>query len=264
MSDNAWSPIRFFGANGTAPFVLICEHAARDIPPEYEGLGLDEKTRTSHAAWDIGALSVATKLSKKLGAPLVSGGISRLVYDLNRPLDAPDAMPMKSEIFAIPGNENLTEAARQDRFSLVHEPFHCAVEQMIDRQAAKLQAKPIIITIHSFTPVYQGVKRDVEIGFLHHENAAFSEVMQAIEAESGTYVTALNEPYDADDGVTYSLRRHAEDRGFDNTMIEIRNDLIRTDEQTEAMARHLHQSILKAQAMMEDRIPQAVTAGGQA
>lgn len=262
MPNHTWSPVRFFGTDGSAPFVLICEHAARDIPPEYDGLGLDDNARESHAAWDVGALDVAIRLSRLLGAPLVAGGVSRLVYDLNRPLDAPDAMPMKSEIFFVPGNENLTEDQRRERFALVHEPFHCAVEQLIALQVSRLEVKPTIITIHSFTPVYQGIKRDVEIGFLHHDNCEFSEVMQAVEAESGTYVTALNEPYDADDGVTYSLRRHAEDRGFDNTMIEIRNDLIRTEEQTEAMARHLGQSILKARTLVQSRKSPAAKAGG--
>ena len=37
---------------GDHRFVLVCEHASNWIPPAYEGLGLDEAVRRSHAAWD--------------------------------------------------------------------------------------------------------------------------------------------------------------------------------------------------------------------
>ena len=251
MSIHAWSPVQYYGTDGKAPFVLICEHAAKHIPAEYKGLGLDSETQISHAAWDIGALNVAMRLSQALDAPLVAGGVSRLVYDLNRPLEAPDSMPEQSEVFSIPGNRNLSQAQREERFDLVHEPFHYAVKQLIDLQSKRLQTGPIVITIHSFTPIYRGAQRDVELGFLYHKNARLSEALQAVEVERNQYAAALNEPYDADDGVTYSLRRHAEDLGLDTTMIEVRNDLIRTEEQAKVVADHLSQSILRAQAIVQ-------------
>ena len=250
MSVHAWSPVQFFGTAGKAPFVLICEHAAKHIPSEYQGLGLDNEARTSHAAWDIGAFSVATKLSKALDAPLVAGGVSRLVYDCNRPLEAQDAMPAKSEIFDIPGNEDLTESERGERHALVHEPFHCAVSELVRTHAKRCQQPLTILTIHSFTPVYNGEQRAIELGFLFDKNAAFSEAIQTVETERACYKTALNEPYDATDGVTYSLRRHAEAHDYHSTMIEIKNDLINTEEKAKDMSNHLTQSILRAHAAL--------------
>ena len=69
MTIHTWSPVQFAGTNGTAPFVLICEHAARVIPQELNGLGLDKTALQSHAVWDIGALDVAKRLSETLNAP---------------------------------------------------------------------------------------------------------------------------------------------------------------------------------------------------
>ena len=191
-------------------------------------------------------MDVAVALSDLLNAPLVAGGVSRLVYDCNRPLEAPDAMPAKSEIFAVPGNENLTEEQKSNRFGLIHDPFHNTAAEAIRSQRARVGDALTVLTIHSFTPIYHGGHREVEIGFLFDKSAAFSEAIQSIEATNGRYKSALNEPYDATDGVTYSLRKHGEDHGLDSTMIEIRNDLIDTKEKAIAMANHLSRSILQA------------------
>ena len=246
MPEAIWSPVHLQRTTGSAPFVLLCEHASLHIPNEFNRLGIDSETATSHAAWDIGALDVASALSDLLDAPLVAGGVSRLVYDCNRPLEAPDAMPAKSEIFAVPGNEGLSDAERKNRFGLIHNLFHNTAAELVRTQRERVGDALTILTIHSFTPIYHGGHREVEIGFLFDKTAAFSEQMQSIEAAEGTYKTALNEPYDATDGVTYSLRKHGEDHGLDSTMIEIRNDLINTKDKAITMANHLSRSILRS------------------
>jgi predicted N-formylglutamate amidohydrolase len=58
-----------------------------------ENLGLGPAELEAHIAWDIGAEAVARALSAKLDASLVLQRYSRLVYDCNRPPEAPDAMP---------------------------------------------------------------------------------------------------------------------------------------------------------------------------
>ncbi len=235
----AWAPAQFHNTDGRAAIVLVCEHAARLIPGDFDDLGLAEAALHSHAAWDIGALDVARGLSEALDAPLVSAGVSRLLYDCNRPPSAPDCIPEKSEVFAIPGNRDLSDVQRDTRRRLIHDPFHNAVDGLIGSQIAKTGRPVIVITAHSFTPVFHGRRRAVEIGFLHHANARLSEAAQRLEARRGRYRVELNAPYSAADGVTYSLRRHADARQLHSTMIEIRNDLIDSKETAQAVAAHL-------------------------
>ena len=104
-----------FGPQGRAPALLLCEHASNAIPAAYGDLGLDAEAMTSHAAWDPGALDLAQRISQDWGLPLVYGAVSRLVYDCNRPPEAPDAIPARSEMYAIPGNRDLTDASRAAR-----------------------------------------------------------------------------------------------------------------------------------------------------
>ena len=234
-----WPAAALYNASGRAPVVLVCEHASSFIPPEFDGLGLDEAGRQSHAAWDIGALNVAKCLTSLLDAPLVAGQISRLVYDCNRPLEAPDCIPARSEVVDAPGNAGLSQAERKRRFDMVHTPFHDTLDGLVDRQIAATVGLVRLITIHSFTPIYHGKPRTIELGYLHDASPNLAEAALEIEAGLGTYNAAINEPYAARDGVTYTLAKHATARGLESVMIEIRNDLIDTAHKAQIMAIHL-------------------------
>ncbi|MGJ8543855.1 MAG: N-formylglutamate amidohydrolase [Sulfitobacter sp.] len=248
MNDKSWAPVRFFKTDGMAPIVLICEHASFCFPEDFGDLGIGEDVRASHVAGDIGALDLAFGMARALDAPLVYGGVSRLIYDCNRPFDAPDCIPPKSEIFEIPGNAGLSEAARRQRYDLVSRPFHSGAARMIDTQMAKARGPVAVVTVHSFTPTYHGAPRRVELGFLHDDNAHLSTHFCAQEQARGMYEAALNQPYAAQDGVTHSLRKHAGARGLHTTMIEVRNDLIDTPQSAQAMAVHLAESLRAALA----------------
>ncbi len=214
---------RVLNARGHAPAVLVCEHASRFIPAALGDLGLDDNAARSHAAWDIGALELSVELMGALDAPLVHSRVSRLVYDCNRPPSRDDAMLSTSEVFAVPGNMGLTEAQRAQRVHEIYEPFRRLLAYTLDARPEP----PLLITIHSFTPVYKGETRSVELGILHDSDDRAAEVMLRHAQGSGLQV-ARNEPYSAADGVTHTLREHAIKRGLPNVMIEIRNDLIDT------------------------------------
>ncbi|EAQ04270.1 N-formylglutamate amidohydrolase family protein [Pseudooceanicola batsensis HTCC2597] len=231
---------------GKASVVLVCEHASNAIPAEYGDLGLDAAARTSHVAWDIGARDVAVALSELLDAPLVAGRLSRLLYDLNRPCEVASAVPETSEVFDVPGNRGLSEAQRLARCRDIHDPFHAALTRQVDRAVAQAPGPVRLVTVHSFTPVYMGRERAVEIGFLHDADDSLARAALEVETRKGAYVTALNEPYSAADGVTYTLAKHGEARGLTSLMIEIRNDLVATPEQARAMARHLADTLRSA------------------
>lgn len=215
----------------TVNMVLVCEHATNMIPASFDGLGLDEAARQSHIAWDPGALGVARALRHRFAADLVAGSVSRLLYDCNRPPEVPSAMPETSEIFVVPGNQNLTEAARLARIQGIYEPFYNAVAQTLNRHQ-----NGIMVTVHSFTPVYHGVRRECEIGLLHDSDSRLVDAMLAAVPDNAPFKVEPNVPYSAHDGVTHTLKTHAIPRGWLNVMIEIRNDLIKTKSQQEEMA----------------------------
>lgn len=241
--STADTPVELRNPHAGGPFLLVCEHASSHIPDSYGGLGLDAAARSSHIAWDPGALAVADEMARLLDAPLVASRVSRLLYDCNRPPEAPSAVPEESEIYRIPGNRGLPEEARRARAELYYFPFRAALAGAVEAHAARAGGRaglPAIVTVHSFTPVYRGVARQVEIGILHDEDARLAEAMLAAAAQAQTgLVVRRNEPYGPRDGVTHTLREHALPRGLANVMIEIRNDLIASGHDARAMAGRL-------------------------
>jgi predicted N-formylglutamate amidohydrolase len=225
------NPVETVNPNGTSSVVLVCEHASDHIPSSLHDLGLSDENRHSHAAWDPGAMAVATGLSAALDAALVAATVSRLVYDCNRPPDAPDAMPAKSEVIDIPGNVGLTAAERAARTQTYYAPFRAALADQIKRTK-----DPVIVTIHSFTPVYHGRRRPTEIGVLHDADARLAHAMLRTAPSHMPQVVQANQPYGPADGVTHTLKEHALPFGHLNVMLEIRNDLIQTKRSQDDMA----------------------------
>ena len=207
---------------GEGPFVILCDHASRHVPERYDHLGAAADVLESHAAWDIGALEVARGLSARLDAPLVFSTVSRLVADCNRVEDAPDIFPARSERFEIPGNRDLDAEARMERVLSVHAPYHTLIEEVLEHRPGD----HALVAVHSFTAVYNGVRRPWDIGVLHDEARALADrVIARLEARGDLHV-GRNEPYSPADGVYYTLDRHGTAHGRPAVMIEIRNDLI--------------------------------------
>ena len=218
--------------------VLVCEHASNHIPANWGDLGLTAGQRNAHIAWDPGALAVARGLSASLDAVLIHAPVSRLVYDCNRAPDMPGAMPARSEIHDIPGNATISPQDRLLRTNAVYLPFQNGLHGLIaGRIAAGL--RPVIITVHSFTPVYFGKPRRVEFGIIHDADRSLAMAIHRAAMQLTALQAELNAPYSAKDDVTHTLRLQATPYGLPNAMLEIRHDLIDTPEAQRGMAEKL-------------------------
>lgn len=222
---NAEETVVVDNRDGAGPFVILCDHASNRLPVQFGTLGLSQADLLAHIAWDPGALGVSRHLSRMLDAPLVYPTVSRLVIDCNRAESAGDLIPEISENTVIPGNEDLVDSAVQARIELVHRPFHAAIDALLDERRAKGR-KTLLVSVHSFTPVYKGVARPWQIGILSNEDRLLANLLiEALSREEGLSV-GDNEPYAPTDGVYYTLARHGENRGISPVMLEIRNDEI--------------------------------------
>lgn len=235
-------------ANGDSEIVLVCEHASNRIPHSLNNLGLGQETLDSHAAWDPGAEAIALLLSQSLDAPLVNARFSRLVYDLNRPPEHPEAMRSVSEVHHIPGNENLSVEDARARVNTIYKPFCAEVALVLDKAISEHRS-PVLVTIHTFNPSYHGKTRDVELGILHDDDTRLADQMLLEAAEHTSMVTRRNEPYGPEDGVAHTMQLHAISTGILNVMLEIRNDLVATSEQQANVALEI-EAILRAALSM--------------
>jgi predicted N-formylglutamate amidohydrolase len=218
-------PVFELNATGRSPFLFTSDHYGRLIPKPLGDLGLPETELTRHIAWDIGIAGVADRLSNMLGAHLIAQRYSRLVIDCNRPPRVASSIPRLSEATTIPGNEGLSREDAELRRRAIFDPYHRRIDEVIDRRLAA-KRPTILVSLHSFTPVYAGVRRPWHIGTLYHRDKALPPLLlKALRAE-GDLVVGDNEPYAVSDETDHTIPVHGEARGLTNSGIEIRQDLI--------------------------------------
>ena len=148
------------------------------------------------------------------------------------------AMPARSEVYDVPGNAAISAEDRLARTEAVYLPWCHALHGLIARRIA-LGLQPVIVTLHSFTPVYFGAPRAVEFGIIHDEDPHLARAIHAAALKTTRLRAELNAPYSAKDDVTHTLRVQATPYGLPNAMLEIRNDLIATPAAEIAMADQL-------------------------
>jgi predicted N-formylglutamate amidohydrolase len=218
--------------------LLICDHASAAIPAALGNLGLDEGQRRLHIAWDIGAADVTRRLSQRLGAAAILSGYSRLVIDCNRQLDDPTSIPQESDGVAVPGNRGMSGAGRKQRADACFWPYQRAIEGWIAaRRAAGDQ--PIIVSLHSFTPVMDGFERPWHIGILANRDRRVAQRLIRALRRDPTLKVGDNEPYDGRHGRGYGMMVHGEEMGLPFALIEMRQDMIDTHHGAEAWAERL-------------------------
>lgn len=208
--------------------VLLADHARRDLPDEYGDLGLPASEFDRHIAYDIGVEAVTRQLAELTGAPAVMAGFSRLLIDPNRGEDDPTLIRQLYDGTVVPANYPMTETERERRLDRFYRPYHDAVGAMIASVAAETDRPPLIISVHSFTPVMQGFVRPWHAGVLWDLDDRAARPLIDMLAADPLVVVGDNEPYDgALRGDT--MYRHAIVNGFAHALIEIRQDLIADD-----------------------------------
>jgi len=219
------APFQIARPQARSRFVLCCDHAGRRLPRALGDLGVADAELQRHIAWDIGAAEVSLRLAEALDAFAILQPYSRLVIDCNRPLIAEDSIATISEDTEIPANKNLDSEAKAQRAQAIFEPYHAQLQAALDARM-KQSPSPILVSMHSFTPIYRGVARPWEIGVLYHRDARLGHALLALLRAENQWPVGDNQPYAVDDEHDYTVPHHGERRGLAHVEIEIRQDLI--------------------------------------
>ena len=152
---------------------------------------------------------------------------SRLLIDPNRGADDPTLVMRYSDGAVVPGNARIDAAEIERRRKRFWAPYRDRVAAALEGMAATGEP-PALVSVHSFTPVWRGVKRRWKIGVLWDRDERVPKPLLAAlaaEPDIGEEAIGDNEPYDgALAGDTIDAL--ATSRGLANALIEIRQDLI--------------------------------------
>jgi predicted N-formylglutamate amidohydrolase len=225
LGDDEVAPVHETNTAGASPFLLTCDHYGRAIPRVLGDLGVAETDLARHIGWDIGIAGVAHALSQQLDAHLIAQRYSRLVIDCNRPPQVASSIPRISEATPIPGNENVDAEAAQARRQSIFDPYHRRIAEVID-QRIRSKVPTVLVSLHSFTPIYAGVVRPWHISALYGRDTRLPPLLLKLLRAEPDLVVGDNEPYSVSDQTDYTIPVHGEKRGLVNSAIEIRQDLI--------------------------------------
>lgn len=243
QSDMSWAPVRTFGEDRRSRWVVLCDHATNTVPAWLNdgSLGIDEADMVRHIAYDIGVAGVSLRLAERLDAPAVMADFSRLVIDPNRGLDDPTLVRRLSDGTIIPANRHANAAEIARRIDACYRPYHAEVARICARRP-----DTVLVAIHSFTPrLLNGAPRPWHVGILHAGDARLSHPLIDLLAEDDALVVGENEPYSGHlEGDT--IDQHAIRKGRHNTLVEIRSDLIATDQGQADWAERLAETLPKA------------------
>lgn len=226
-------------SDSASRWVLTCDHARNKMPECLGDLGLEASHFERHIGYDIGAEGVTRHLARILKAPAIIHGFCRLALDPNRmPYDPNIMPPIACDGIAVPGNQNLTIEAINARIRTLHHPYHSKIADILSvvRQRNEL---PLLLSVHSCTPVLNGPPRPWHIGVLWTQDERLAHPLIKALEEEGDLVVGDNQPYSLKVGRTCTTEVHGEATGTPYALIEIRQDLIETEMQQKSWAERL-------------------------
>ena len=179
--------------------LVTCEHGGCRVPGRYgEVFKGRERLLQSHRGWDRGALDLARCLARRLGATLVYSTVTRLLVDLNR--TAP------RNLFS-PFAAGLDEAERRTVLARHYHPYRQRVEEAV-RDLAAGESRVLHLSVHSFTPVLRGRRRQTHLGLLYDparraEAALCADWAASLQRRFPRWRVHRNRPYrGTSDGLT--------------------------------------------------------------
>lgn len=183
--------------------LVTCEHGGNEVPedlaPRFRGLGA---LLASHRGFDPNAYDIAYALAEALDAPFFYSRVSRLVVDLNRSIWHPGIF---SDAMRGLGDKQLADVLARH-----YAPYRQAVAEAVEQLSAD-GSLVVHLSVHSFTPVLDGVERTADAGILYDPARVAESRFAAAAAEALdrrlTLPARHNYPYlGTDDGFTTRLR----------------------------------------------------------
>ena len=204
--------------------LISCEHAVNTVPAEYHDLFKGhEHVLNTHRGIDLGALDIANHLNQVFACSYTQATTSRLLIDCNRSLTHPQCFSEFTKI--------LSDSEKQQLITQYYLPFRQKTEQLIKAQIDN-GYQVLHLSIHSFTPELNGVKRNAGIGLLYdHTRHGEQEVARVWRSlllqQTPTYRVRMNYPYHGNtDGFTTTLRKRYSEHDYLGFEIESNQALL--------------------------------------
>ena len=235
-----------YGYHKPSRYLFSCEHASNRIPhPLVSTLSDQQDILHTHWAWDIGTKLLVQELVKMAQSTAIFSRFSRLVVDPNRHRNRHDLIVPNVEGMDVSFNQSLDEADVAWRLDSYYNPFHDGFTNLVSQ---RLQSPDpfLLISVHSFTPVWKGRVRTMDIGILfdRYEEIAI-ELKEQFEKQG--FFTELNQPYSGKFGLMYSVAQQGDNFQIPHLELEFNQAQICTPERVRHVAKQVFQALEQIQ-----------------
>ncbi|MBZ9650440.1 N-formylglutamate amidohydrolase [Psychroflexus montanilacus] len=183
--------------------ILTCEHASNELPSQYISLFETHQIRlNTHEGYDIGAFEVYKSL-QFLADYSAHYPWSRLLIEVNRSLSHPNLFSSISS--------TLSKTEKNRLINDYYQVYRNQIQQNIDEFIAKGETV-LHLSIHSFTPVWNEIDRNAEIGILYDPSRKVEQdfaknFKTELKSIFPNFRIRMNYPYlGKSDGLTTNLR----------------------------------------------------------
>lgn len=199
--------------------LVTCEHGGNRVPAAWRAtMRGAARALNSHRGWDPGALVLARELARVLDAPLLACTTTRLLVDAHRSLGHPRLFSEWTR--GLPADD------RDELVARWWQPHRTAVRQFIE--AARRRRQVVLhLSVHSFTPVWKGRRRPVDVGVLYDpsrgpERAFAGAYLAELSRREPTLRLRRNQPYRGTaDGLTTTLRHEHDEHSYLGIELEV-------------------------------------------
>ena len=219
--------------------LIIADHASNYVPKEKNKLGLSNSLLNKHIAFDLGVKELSLDLSNRLKCKVIQGKYSRLLIDLNRDLNDPTIIPEIVDRKIIPGNIKLSKSEVKLRIKKIYDKYHNEIDRII-----KNENVTVILSIHSFNPIFKNKKRFLEFGILSNKDKNLSSII-IDQLRLQKLNVGDNKPYKGN-LIGDSMYRHGLRNKLPHALIEVRNDLLSNPTKIKRVSRLLHKTIVNS------------------
>jgi predicted N-formylglutamate amidohydrolase len=176
--------------------VITAEHASNALPEGYNWTDSDRAFFVDeHWGYDKGSLDIAMHLAKELKCVLVYSLYSRLLVDVNRDLPSQTLFRKSGDGRLVDLNRNMDEEEEDLRIQKYHLSYYRALREV------SMKVDPMyIFGVHSFTPLYEGNPRTLEMGILVNYSDDMAERLCG-ELKKRHHNVEINQPYDGKEGL---------------------------------------------------------------
>ena len=225
-------PYKVVNPDAVGTFLFTAEHASCLLPCAHSEI--EAQIVQTHWGWDIGIAPLLERVCSTLTCRGVQGQVSRLWIDTNRAPHQEGLIKETVEGATLSFNRGVSPEIRAERIVSVHEPYHQAISRAIQAH----ERSPLLVSLHSFTPVWNQRLRSMDIGVLFDRDERLAYALAALLEDEGFFV-ALNEPYSGKNGLIYAAHRHGTEREIPYVELEFNQSILSSSRRVASIASRL-------------------------